>query len=304
MNATTPSALNAPLHERVAALADQMSASARPVAEFMANRPEVVASCSASELGARTGTSDATVVRAAKALGYRGFRELKQEILGTLTRQRDLAATMDDRLERVSTEDSQVVRVLDDSIALLSQLRRGLDTEAWQRAVEALLAAPAVLTYGIGPANTLADYLCLSLKRIGVHARSSGLTGFRLADELLPLGDGEVVVVFAPVRQFREISLIVDHAREVGAKVVLITESLGMALADKVHAVLATPQSTTTAASEVTAGLVLAHALTLNVAAASREEAVDALRLVNHLRASVVSAELDVAPLPVDHDPS
>lgn len=290
---------DAPLHERVAALAERLSASERTVAEFMAAYPQVVVSCSASELGERTGTSDATVVRATKALGYQGFRELKRSVLEVLTRQRDLAATMGARIDRVSTEDSIVAGVLSDSIALLSQLRRGLDTQAWQRAVDALIAAPAVMTYGIGPAATVANYLCLSLKRIGVRAHGVDLTGFRLADELLSLGRDEVVVVFAPIRQFREISLLVDHAAQVGAKVVLVTENLGMALAPKVHAVLATPQSTTSTASEVLAAQALAHALTLSVAASSRAGAVETLRLVNRLRAGVVGAELDMSPLPV-----
>ncbi|OZM79425.1 MurR/RpiR family transcriptional regulator [Pseudonocardia sp. MH-G8] len=288
----------APLHERVAALGYTLSTSERTVAEFMADHPEVVVSCSAIELGARTGTSDATVVRAAKALGYQGFRDLKRSMIEVLARQRDLAATMDDRLARVAAGSDQVLRVLDDTIGLLAQLRRSLDPEAWQRAVGALAAAPSVMTFGIGPAASLADYLCLSLKRIGVPARGSGLTGFRLADDLLALRADDAVVVFAPIRQFREISVIVRHARAVGAQVVLVTESLGMALAPQVHAVLATPQSTTTAASEITGGLVLAHALTLSVASAARDTAVEALRLVNQLRAEVVGDELDVTPLP------
>ncbi|WP_169741956.1 MurR/RpiR family transcriptional regulator [Prauserella rugosa] len=292
--------MDPPLHERVAALADRMSASERTVAQYMADHPEIVVSCSAIQLAAQIGTSDATVVRAAKALGYQGFRELKRSMIDVLTRQRDLAATMDDRLARVSTEDNQIARVLDDSMALLGQLRRGLDIDAWERTVDAVIGAPSVLTYGIGPAESLADYLRLSLQRIGVHARGSGLTGVRLADELLTLRPGELVIVFAPIRQFREISVIVDHANAVGARVVVITESLGMALASKVYAVLSTPQSTTTAASELTAGLVLAHALTLSVASATHDTAVDALGLVNALRASVVGAELDVTPLPTE----
>ncbi|MCT2584485.1 MurR/RpiR family transcriptional regulator [Actinophytocola gossypii] len=291
-------ATDAPLHERVAALAGGMSASERMVAEYMADHPEIVVACSASELGTRTGTSDATVVRATKALGYTGYRELKRTILGTLTRQRDLAATMDDRLARAATEDGPVGRVLDDTVALLGQLRRGLDMVAWRRAVDALIGAPEVMTYGIGPAGVVASYLCLSLKRIGLRARGVETTGFRLADELLALRRDEVVVVFAPIREFREISLVVGHAERVGAKVVVVTESLGMALADRVHAVLSTPQSTTSTASEITAGLVLAHALTLSVAVTNRSAAVDTLRLVNELRASASGAELDMSPLP------
>src|SRR5690606_37504540 len=63
------SPVDPPLHERVAALADRMSACERTVAQYMADHPEIVVSCSAIQLAAQIGTSDATVVRAAKALG-------------------------------------------------------------------------------------------------------------------------------------------------------------------------------------------------------------------------------------------
>lgn len=298
MKTTGNSPRETPLHERVAARAGRLSASERKVAEFMADHPEVVVSCSANELGARTGTSDATVIRTTKALGYQGLRELKHSLLEVYTRQRDLAATMGDRLERLSADGDQLAIVLNDTIGLLTQMHRSLDIEAWQRAVAAVLSASGVLVQGIGPAGSVADYLSLSLRRIGVRARSSCLTGFRLADELLSLRAGEVVIIFAPLREFRETSLVIDHAGQVGAPVIVVTESLGMALEQRVHAVLSTPQSTTSGASEITAGFVLAHALTVSVAAASRQDAVTTLQLVNTLRAGVVGTELDVAPLP------
>ncbi|GAB3458210.1 MurR/RpiR family transcriptional regulator [Actinophytocola sediminis] len=285
-----------PLHQRVTALSAGLSVSERRVAEFMANHPEVVVSCSAIELGARTGTSDATVVRTTKALGYRGLRELKRSLLRVFTRQRDLAATMDGRLERVAGD--QLVGVIDDSVDLLGHLRDTVDPAAWRRAVDALRAANSVMVYGIGPAACVAGYLSLSLTRIGLAAREVTTTGFRLADELTTLRAGDVVVVFAPLREFREISVLVDYAGEVGASVVLVTESLGMSLESRVHAVLSTPQSTTGAASEVTAALVLAHALTMTLAAATRDNAVQALELVNQLRAAIVGTELDMATLP------
>lgn len=289
---------DAPLHVRVTALAASLSASERRVAEFMANHPEVVVSCSAIELGARTGTSDATVVRATKALGYRGFRELKRSLLQVFTRQRDLAATMDGRLERVARTDDQLAGVIDDSVELLGHLRDTVNAAAWRRAVDALRSATTVMAYGIGPAACVAAYLSLSLTRIGVPAREVTTTGFRLADELTSLRAGDVVVVFAPLREFREISVLVDYASEVGAAVILVTESLGMALESRVHAVLSTPQSTTGAASEITGALVLAHALTMTLAAGSRGNAVKALELVNQLRAAIVGTGLDMAALP------
>ncbi|GAB2933963.1 MurR/RpiR family transcriptional regulator [Streptomyces mayteni] len=299
MSNNVPNEPIAPLHERVAALGPELSASERQVAEYMAAHPDVVAVSSAAELGRRTGTSDATVVRTTRALGYQGYRELKRATLEVLTRQRNLAATLDHRLGQLPAGDNDCDRVLADSVDLLAQMRRDLDAAAWQRAVGALRAADRVVTHGLGPAGMLADYLSLSLTRIGVPSRSITTAGFRLADDLVDLGGRDAVVVFAPIREFRETAVVLDHAAEVGATVILVTESLGMSLGHRVDVTLSTPQSTTGTASEITGGFAFAHAMMLAVAARARDTAVRTTGLVNRLRASVVGAELDVRPLPV-----
>lgn len=291
-----------PLHARVAALADQLSQRERDVATYMAAHPDEVVACSTGELGERVGTSDATVVRATKALGYSGYRELKRSLLRTLTRQRDLAATMEDRIGRFAEPDGHhhPARVADDTASLLGQLRDGLDASAWQAAVDTLGAARSVMAYGIGPAATIADFLALSLNRIGRSARSVDRTGFRLADDLLPLKADDAVVVFAPIRPFREITLVIEHAETLGAPVVVVTESLGMALGKEHRIVLSTPQSTTSSASEITSGLVLAQALTLTLASGNRAAAVGTLETVNDLRSKIGGAGLESPTLPTD----
>jgi DNA-binding MurR/RpiR family transcriptional regulator len=288
-----------PLHERVATLGPGLSASERRVAEYMAAHPDVVAVSSTAELGQLTGTSDATVIRTTRALGYQGFRELKRAVLNVITRQRNLAATLDDRLGRLPAEDGDYDRVLADTIGLLTQMRRDLNPDQWRAAVSALRTAGRVMTYGLGPARSVADYLAVTLTRIGIPARNVTAAGFQLADMLVDLTGDHTVVVFAPLREFREIAVLLDHAAEVGAKIILVTESLGMSLGHRVDATLSTPQSTTGTASEITGCLVLAHALMMAVAAKSRDRAVQTMELVNRLRAGVVGAELDVRVLPV-----
>ena len=101
------------------------------------------------------------------------------------------------------------------------------------------------------------------------------------------------MVVFAPLRRFREIDVVLQHARSVNAKTVVATEALGLALADQSDTVLATPQTSTNTASELFAPFLLAHALTLSVAA-RRDGSVATMQLLNELRAAVAGPNLDV----------
>lgn len=68
------------LSERVAACAPELSPALKRVIVYLdANRSETLAK-SAMELAAQLGTSDATIVRAAQALGFDGLKELKRAI--------------------------------------------------------------------------------------------------------------------------------------------------------------------------------------------------------------------------------
>src|SRR4029077_1875956 len=62
----------------------ELSPKERAVADFYAEHREEAAFLSAAEIAERLGTSDATVVRAVKTLGYSGIPELRRELIGAL----------------------------------------------------------------------------------------------------------------------------------------------------------------------------------------------------------------------------
>src|ERR1700742_3685563 len=69
--------------DRLLRRGDQLGAAVLRVAKFIdQNRPLVLAS-SAAALGARIGTSDATVLRTIQSLGFGGLADLKRAILNS-----------------------------------------------------------------------------------------------------------------------------------------------------------------------------------------------------------------------------
>lgn len=289
-----------PLHERVVAYQHDLAPTEQVVARFLAEHPDLVAVASAAELGARTGTSNATVVRTVKKLGYQGLPELRRVLLQTIVARRNPARVLGERIDRLTSSppDNAADRVLVATVDLLEQARHLVDDASWRRAVDILEGAESVLCYGNGQAGGVAEYLSIELLWSGRTARCLKSTGLDLSTGLLSLGRREAVVLIAPLRHFREVDVVIDRASEVGAPVILMSEALGMALADRVDVVLAMPQSTLTPTSEVLAPMTLAHALALDLAARDRRRAVATYELVTSLRAQVVGDELDVSPPP------
>jgi DNA-binding MurR/RpiR family transcriptional regulator len=277
------------LQQRVAERAAGLSPAERRAAEYLRDHPADVVFASASELGARTGTSDATVIRTARALGYSGLPELRHSVgaaLASLTRP---SAMLHQRIATMSHEPAALLdRLFSDAAEVLAETRRCLDPGAFQAAAALLASARECLTFGVGLSETVAEYLARRLNRLGIRARAARRMGFGMADDLLPLGSGDVVVVFAPGRLLREIEVLIDHAQQVGAAIVLITDALLPVLGERVHVTLQAVCSPGGTPGETFAATVLTDALVLAIAAEHEQQAVESSELLNKLRASLL----------------
>ena len=297
----TTTSPDAPLHERVVALEAELSPKEREVARFLADHPGEIPSSTAADLGRRIGTSDATVVRTVKALGYSGMPELKRVLLRTMAERRDPATMLAQAIGQLGTDAGIADQVLLATGHLMQEARDLLDPESWREAVEIIDGAATVLAYGIGKAGCVAEYFAIELTRCGVPTRSLTDSGLSVANGLLSLSRTDAVLVFAPLRHFREIDAVIDHARAVGARVVFMSEALGTSVRDRVDVVLQTPRTNLSPAGAMIVPMALAEALTLEIASRHRDRAITTRQLVNELRQKAVGTDLDVDLLPSVH---
>ncbi|HEY3466739.1 MAG TPA: MurR/RpiR family transcriptional regulator [Amycolatopsis sp.] len=234
-----------PLAERIGQRIGSLSAAERRVAEYLWKHPGMIVLSTAGELGALSGTSDATVVRTVKSLGYSGLPELKRAV-GEQVVSDTPATKLRHRVEQAGDDSgSQLDQLLAESIDRLTETRRMLAEPAFTAAVELLAGAREVVGYGLGVSELPMRYLATRLRRLGRRARSTSATGFRLADELLTVEAGDVLVLNAPLRLLPEMTTAARHARAAGAGVLLLTDSLGATLDSLVDVTLPAVRSGT-----------------------------------------------------------
>jgi DNA-binding MurR/RpiR family transcriptional regulator len=275
----------ASLEERVVARQESLSAAERRVARYLADHPEEVAFSSAETLGRATETSDATVIRTVKALGYPGLPALKKILQGTVRERLTPAGRFGEDLDNLGDDPDMVLsRVLAESIDLLERAQHTVHADSFTEAVSTLMGARDIVVLGYGGLGMLGGYLSLRLSRLGLRARSAVSSGFLLADELMPMTDEDVLLVVAHQVVPTEIDVALRHAHEVRAKVVLVTDMLAEALGHRVSVTLSAPAGSSTLFSLQAATLALFDALILAIAAQDREPALLAMTLMNRLR--------------------
>ena len=70
--------------ERIAATLNRLSAAERQAVRFFQENREDVLVASAADLARKIGTSDATVIRATRALGYSGLDDMRRQLAAEL----------------------------------------------------------------------------------------------------------------------------------------------------------------------------------------------------------------------------
>jgi DNA-binding MurR/RpiR family transcriptional regulator len=280
------------LQARISARLATMTRAERRVAEYLRNHSEDVVFATAEQIGAASQTSDATVVRTAKRLGYSGLIELKYSLGRQAISATKPVVRMHNRIEQAGGETASLLeQVFVEATERLAETLRIMPVTQYQEAVALLAGAGTVVGFGIGPSELNAQYLALRLRRIGRSARATGATGFRLADDLLALTAGDVVVLYTPGRLLADTSVLLDHVVRVGARAILITDSLGPILRDRVDVILPSVYSPSGFSGEGLSAQVLTDALVLGVAAQDFGGAAATAELLAGLRSELTDGD-------------
>lgn len=269
-----------------------MTRAERRVAEYLRDNAGEVIFATAEQIGAASKTSDATVVRTAKTLGYSGLLELKYSLGKQVLSVTRPSVRLRNRLVQAGAEtDSMVAHVFGEAVDRLTETRRLLEEEDFVRGVDALADAREVLAIGFGPSELAARHLALRLGRLGRRARSTGASGYRIADDLLALTSEDLVVLYVPGRRLDEVDVVLDHASSLGARTMLFSDLLRQQLESRVDLALPAVLSPSGFTGEMLSALVLTDALVLGLAARDRERATDTSELLTQLRRPLLPAD-------------
>jgi DNA-binding MurR/RpiR family transcriptional regulator len=169
--------------------------SERRVAAFVLDRPEEVLYLSVSELADRSKTSDPTVIRFCRALGFSGFQEFK---IG-LARQMVPAQKSIHEEAEVGDDPSALVRkVFAANAAAIHQTAQVLDPKEVGRALDALEAAQRVEFYGMGGS--------------GMVALDAYHKFFRLGMACTALVDPHMQAMSAAVLRPGDVAVVISHS--------------------------------------------------------------------------------------------
>lgn len=231
------------LAERLRAREKQLSPRLLAVARYLDQQRETVLESTAMEIAQANQTSDATVIRAIQALGFSGLRDLKETLKvwfgPAMTSEDKMVTTVSEVTSDVSSAIDFVLSGHRHACEVLSQPQNRV---AVADAVTLLSEARAVAIFGINASGILADYSVRLLNRIGLPAFSLNRSGVALAEQMLAMQRGDVLVMMAQQSAHREGTTVVREAKRLGIPLILLTNATDSFFAREADVVINVPR--------------------------------------------------------------
>jgi DNA-binding MurR/RpiR family transcriptional regulator len=287
-----PSARNAtvytaPIMRNLAEAAPDLQPSLRKVADFILRHPLKAATLTIEELAQESLTSPAAVNRLARAIGLKGYTQLKSELVATL---QDMVSPVDKLRNEMAQRPSGefgLTEQIQIATSNLSRTNANNPSESFDAFVSALIQARRIYILGFGNSAYMAGLAASNLMPFIADAQAISMEGGNenAAYRLASITPADVLLAISLPRYSQDTLQLARFAKERGASVLAITDSPASPLANIAHHILFAEANHPVLISSNSAVLALIEGLVAAVMTRNKE----AVRLSAELTESVLS---------------
>ncbi|MBP1871872.1 DNA-binding MurR/RpiR family transcriptional regulator [Ensifer adhaerens] len=210
------------------------------IATMLENRAEA-AFLSGPQLSQRASVHEATVTRLAQKLGYRGFPDLRAQLQREVLDDQDAATRMRRSVAKVEHGD-YLTDLIAAEISALETLARSVPQGDVDLAADMIFEGRRVFVFGQGHAQSVAGFLQRRLDRFGMTTIALTGRGRDIAERMVSMDKNDIVVALAFRKQPQSYAPLVQHARRVGARTILISDLAGPLMEPVADLMLAAPR--------------------------------------------------------------
>lgn len=200
---------------------DQLNETNRKIADFIVQNLAMAAYSPLAVIAKETGVSDTTLVRFARELGYRGYQELREDLVEHIRR---IINIYEKPAMLVEERQHPILNVvMNKDIEYITSTMANINQERFDQLIEQILAAKRIFSMGWGISSFLAEYLAYGLNLIAFDAQAVLRYRRPMIQQLLFLRKGDLLIVFDLLLYSAEILEAVEYAHSQHPEVKIVT---------------------------------------------------------------------------------
>lgn len=254
------------------------------IANYLRRNQDESAFLSVGELAARLGLSEATLVRFARKLGFESYPAMRESLQENFRRRVSHSARLRNRLDDLRQAGDIFEKVTVSEIDYLTEALQTVDRQALQKAVDQMGSCEHIYVFATGPSISLVHLLNLRLTRFGKQVIPLTLTGRETLEPLLLMTERDLLFAIGFFDVNPTLQIVLDYAQEVGCPSILLTDTLGSVVGEKVDIILAAKRGPVSAFHSLVVPMTIINALLLEFANNNQELVTAKLDTLDQLR--------------------
>ena len=218
--------MQGPVRQRLKDSLANASKADKALAGYMLARLSSIPFETAASLAEKVSVSEPTVGRFCRSLGYKNFKDLKEQLREDIG---DRPWLISDRLrefqQRALSGENQLAQALQLEMSGLVAVYELAQTDELKRSVTRLAKAKAVYVAGFQTERGMAQFFANQLQYLRDRVHLLDLAGGNFAELLLSDLEGACLVIFEARRYSRMARVLAREARDAGIPTTLVTDA-------------------------------------------------------------------------------
>ncbi|MCM3177505.1 MurR/RpiR family transcriptional regulator [Cytobacillus horneckiae] len=248
------------IYHRIAEKYPEMSKSQQKVATYILENINTVPFLTVAKLAKNAEVSEATIIRFAVFLGYKGYSELQQLMQNSVQKQLTTTERLKLSSNIYSDQGQGIFELFQDDVSNIETTLEGLDEKQFMKAAHYILEGRRIYICANRSAKALGVFLQYYLNIIIGHSELIG-SADTVSEQLFKLRENDVVIGISFARYSMNTIELVEYAKEQGATTIAITDNLMSPLIPYSDAVLTASSKLPTFIDSFTAPMSLINAL-------------------------------------------
>lgn len=213
------------VNRRIIENQEKMSKSHKKIANYLIENSETAPFLTASKLAKNVGVAEATVIRFAVFLNYKGYPDMQRHLQEALQRKWTSAEVFARTTEANEVPENILKEVLSDDIQNLKATLNQIDPDVFLQTVNDIRSSKRIYIIAYRSAASLGSflefYLDLVLQNTEMIREADGVS-----EHLLDISSDDLVIGFGFSRYTKRTVEVLKYVKHRGAKTVVITDHL------------------------------------------------------------------------------
>jgi len=199
--------------------------SQKKIGKYIIDNFEEIPFMSSSQIGDKLNLSDVSIIRFSRAIGFKGYTDLKEKIKMDITCKYRADKRIAKSLKRIKKKNEQIKEITNEDILNLQEFYKTIELEDIKKATELVHQAKTIYLVGARSSSIVVDLLSYHMRRMSFDIRPVTEGGLFNPEKLISIGKGDLLIASCFPRYTKDTKNAIVLAKSNEADVICISDS-------------------------------------------------------------------------------